>query len=105
MPAPGLVCLLETLIMGPRLITGGVALASWPRGAQGPADERHHQEFRIDEDGDLSFYRAYAGWDSEPVNGVTRKVLSVHMIVGSVREFGSYLKVADVTAGQRPACV
>ena len=79
--------MLETLIMGPRLITGGVALASWPRGAEGPADERHHQEFRIDEDGDLSFYRAYAGWDGDPVNGVTQKVLSVHTIVGSVREF------------------
>jgi hypothetical protein len=29
--------LLETLILGPRLITGGVTLASWPRGAQHPA--------------------------------------------------------------------
>jgi len=79
--------LLETLIMGPRLITGGVTLASWPRGAQGPADEQHHQELKIDEDGDLNLYHACVGWDSEPVNDVTRKVLSIHTIVGSVREF------------------
>lgn len=78
---------LETLIMGPRLITGGVALASWPRGAQNPVGEQHHQELRIDEDGDLSFYHACVGGDSEPVNGVTRKVLFDHTIVGSVREF------------------
>jgi len=75
------------LIMGPRLITGGVILASWPRGAQNPSGEQHHQELSVDEDGDLSFYNARVGWDSEPVNDVTRKVLSVHTIVGSVREF------------------
>ena len=83
----GLGAVLETLIMGPRLITGGVTLASWPRGAQNPVGERHHEELRIDEDGDLSFYHACVGWDSEPVNGVAQKVLSTHTIVGSVREF------------------
>ena len=34
--------LLETLIMGPRLTTGGVTLASWPRGSRKPAGEEHH---------------------------------------------------------------
>jgi hypothetical protein len=79
--------MLETLIMGPRPVTGGVILASWPSGAQNPADEQRHQELRIDEDGDLSFFHACAGWDSDPVNGVTRKVLSVYTIIGAVREF------------------
>ena len=79
--------LLETLIMGPRLTTGGVTLASWPRGSEKPANEEYHQELTIDEDGDLSFFHAQAGWDSEPVNGVTRKVLSSRTIVGSTREF------------------
>jgi hypothetical protein len=79
--------MLETLIMSPRLITGGVGLMSWPRGAQNPAGEQHHQELRIDEDGDLSLYHAGVGWDSEPVNDVTQKVLSAPTIVGSVREF------------------
>lgn len=65
--------LLETLILGPRLITGGVTLASWPRGAQHPASEADHQELRIDEDGDLSFFHARVGWDSDPVNDVTHK--------------------------------
>lgn len=79
--------LLETLILGPRLITGGVTLASWPRGAQHPAGEADHQELRIDEDGDLSFFHARVGWDSEPVNDVTHKVLSVRTIAGTLREF------------------
>lgn len=61
-------------------------MASWPRGAQSPAGEEDHHELRIDEDGDLSFYQAHVGY-SEPVNGITQKVLSVHTIVGSVREF------------------
>jgi hypothetical protein len=83
---PGQQALLETLIMGPRLTTGGVTLASWPRGSRNPAKEEHHQELTIDE-GDLSFFHAHAGWDSEPFNGVTRKVLSSRTIVGSTREF------------------
>jgi hypothetical protein len=66
---------LETLL-NPQLITGGVALTSF--GAQSSADEQHHRELRIDEDGDLSLYHAYVGWNGDSVNGVPRKVLSAN---------------------------
>ena len=71
-------------LMNPQLITGGVAMTRLLR--QSSAGERYHQEFRIDEDGDLSLYHACVGWDGDPVNGVPRKVLSAPKIVGAVRE-------------------
>jgi hypothetical protein len=71
--------------MNPHLITGGAAVTSL--GAQSSADERYHQEFKIDEDGDLSLYHACVGWDGDPFNGIPRKVLSAPKIVGAVREF------------------
>jgi len=82
----GRTSVLEILVMGPRRITGGVTLASWPVGESRISEDRH-QELSVDEDGDLSFYHASVGWDGEPVNGVPRKVLSAAIIAASVREF------------------
>jgi hypothetical protein len=79
--APGSV--LEAL-MNPQLISGGAAMTSLA--VQSSAGERHHQELRIDEDGDLSLYHACVGWDGDPLNGVPRKVLSAPKVVGALRE-------------------
>jgi hypothetical protein len=52
----------------------------------------------MDEDGDLNFYHACVGRNSEPVNDVTRKVLSVHTIAGSVREFIAATELTSIVA-------